>query len=345
MKKLYDAAILFSSKDGKEIALQIVRYLKKKHWHVFEVGIYDNDNNLSKEFRYHLSHAAHYFFIATPDAFRICKEGSAMTEGIRLLLECYEYAENQSFLMPIDLIGKDFPQADELPKSIRNITLPNRIDVSGKTLTNADLESLYYTLTTPNHRNLWYAAKRNAFCHKFDLPDRIQAIITNDVQKENIHIIGGKPEKIIANVFSKAFENSYYNRKSIVPLYTDLSKLPKENGRWYANGISHAILYEITRQLCCEDKFFPNDLQFATRAENVEKLFEECEEKPEYLLMLAGIDFLSKGSETEIKDLVTQEILTMLEEYENMRIMLFSKGIIDGIPQSSPRYTLNTVQV
>ena len=71
------------------------------------------------------------------------------------------------------------------------------------------------------------------------------------------------------------------------------------------------------------------------------------------VLLIKGLDKLSdkppKNSPEEgnasIKQMVIDEILTILEEYENVRVMVFSKENIEKFTKGSTLYTLHTIQI
>ena len=348
----YDISILFSKKDGAKLAHQINDYLNHKGLRVFSFALH-NRVMLGEKDRVILSNSANYIFIASPVIFHLCQEIDSVKSVVEMVLSEYEKAPDECSFLSVNPIGVEFPLAEQLPESIRNLTILNRTFLSGKKLTSAELVTMFDHIVTPNHRSVWYTVERNSASKKMNLPSELQQAFADGIPRENYLLIGGNPDKIISSICYLAFSGQVYHTDSIVPVTIDMSNVPIRYGIWYADGLSHVILYEICRQLRCEEQHFPEDASFVSHVNEMETLLAESDSQPEYVLLIKGLDKLSdkppKNSPEEgnasIKQMVIDEILTILEEYENVRVMVFSKENIEKFTKGSTLYTLHTIQI
>lgn len=326
MSETYDVYVIYSRKDGRRTAAKLRKYLVCKGLRV----CCSHDKEA-------LTLAGAYVFISSPDFFRqLSASGGLHDEMIAALAE-YEKDSENCPLLPVMTAGTVFPEQAQLPEDVCSITLSNRVISPRRRLTEAELARVYDRITTPTHRSLWYCSQRASESMK--VPKKRSAA---ELPSDNLMLVSKNAGSVLSSVMYAAYDEKTYSPDVIVPIFVDLSDIPKKYDERYANGVSSAIVRKISLMLRgCE---FDDDIAMLT------ELFSNDTATPQYLLLISGIDTLAgkppkhspNGFDSTIKEMLVDEVKTILEECNNVRVMIACKAPVEGLEIDSPLYSIRT---
>lgn len=164
---------------------------------------------------------------------------------------------------------------------------------------------------------------------------------------DHIFVIGeggiGKTTSLISLMNEAYAEEKEYNDKTQIPLFVELSKAPDSYGMVYEQGNSSFIRRAIFRQIrtylsvkkVSKNQVSQIDNLFELPPETavcpIDKLLtNHTSESPEYLLLLDGLNEVSRASIDEadgftVTYMITQEINWIMQECPNVRVILTSR--------------------
>ena len=162
-----------------------------------------------------------------------------------------------------------------------------------------------------------------------------------DSDEGHLYLIGeggiGKTTSMV-KIMQRTYDDDTFHEdgKKPIPLFIELSRAPLSYGKWYENSESSFILYEIYRQLRSDRSIFQlgqATVETPAAIENIRELLCRKTEKPEFLLLLDGLNEVAISIPTEapagfnysIYLMISREITKVLREFHNVRVILTSR--------------------
>ena len=271
-----------------------------------------------------------------------------------------QYAEGTKALTKMDAVflTGDEPSNKELGKILKTVTEVNRRNLwnaAHRWLYNSKLQGhRFYSLNIdkrimPNieQETLSVTLPIDVKMEADDKETNSSSVSLRDAlskQNKHVYLIGeggiGKTTALIS-LMEEAYDNQRYTANSQIPIFVELSKAPDTYGRLYEGGTSTFIRRAIYQQLR-EDKYVKQinkqeigglDEAFMidpdVAVEPIVSLLTKKTGSPEYLILLDGLNEISRVEIPETKKNVSTMILGeidwMMTECPNIRIVLTSR--------------------
>lgn len=283
--EIYDVFISYRRSDGYEIAENLYNFLTNKGLRVFwDKQKMIDGHYFDTQIKTNLCTTPNVVLIATKEVFPFQPDEDWVRAEIGIAVKEYDKATEERTITVIQTNDCVFPEEEDLPEEIKNITKPERIPYSDD---NA-FDRVFKAVTNVSRRNLWHAAHRwlevsKQLGARFARLDIKSGIMPNtskeksttqelpihvDTSKDNSHprplfqamaeidgpvyLIGeggiGKTTALM-HIMNEAYLNKEYTKTAQIPIFVELSFAPDTFGPIYKNGKSSFIRRSIYRQL------------------------------------------------------------------------------------------------
>lgn len=178
--------------------------------------------------------------------------------------------------------------------------------------------------------------------HDGDEAPLLTAIRATD---EHLFLIGqggiGKTTSLM-KIMDEEYAKHHFSGDRQIPVFVELSYAPDNDGRYYEQGKSSFIRRSIFKQIRERDFDSQAVLNGVEAKENaftvssetavlpINELFTKRTERPEFLLLLDGLNEVSlakvKNTENSVIDLIRGEIRYLINECPNVRVILTSRS-------------------
>lgn len=162
---------------------------------------------------------------------------------------------------------------------------------------------------------------------------------------EHLFLIGqggiGKTTSLM-KIMDDAYADRPFSDERQVPIFVELSYAPDNDGRYYEQGKSSFIRRSIFKQIRDRDldnqsvmnavdkQNNPFSISSETAVLPINRLFTKKTKRPEYLLLLDGLNEVStakvKNNDNTVIDLIRGEIRYLINECPNVRVILTSRS-------------------
>lgn len=372
MNQTYDVFISYSRSDGSNLAQIVCDYLVSRGIRVYlNTQDHMDRHYFDTQIRKRLIATPNYVLIATPDVFRFRNDEAWLYQEMSLAVRGFRRRPRERTVIPIVPYGTVFPEYG-LPMGLADLPRFNRLNLENVLPTEAELLCLAKAVCRVNRMKMWKAGQRslkiisaegsrsrlfyqeerrtplnrkpkNAGKEEVPLPVCVMFGRSEEeyflhealaVWKGSLCLIGeqgmGKTSAMLRIMESCYRENSYGNGGEI-PLYFDLGRVPECAGDYqgeYGPELNY-IRREIARLFLGVNSLSDVPKDYVS---NIDVLFTQPTEAPEYLLLLDGLSEVSDGCVSDsdgnsqtVRYLLFREIIFLLTECPNVRIMFTSR--------------------
>lgn len=379
--KVYDVFISYRRKGGKRAAVKLYKFLKGLGVKVFfDTEAIVDGHRWTTQIRDNLIAATHYILVGSKSAFAFRKGEDWVREEIKLALAHYDKKTKNRTITVWIPDGSALPNAESLPKDVRTVLEYNavfgttkeafdRLQAAVTAVSHANLWHAAYRWLQrsklPGGRFEGAQVDESLLpCARGELPmcvlqeqygrqELLEAVKTSH---SHMYLIGqggmGKTTALL-KLMQDAYENREYDRNNVVPIFVELSSAPDTFGRLYQGGSSSFIRRAIYRQLRPDrslkqvsmaaveklDEVFT--LPYQTAVEPIDDLLGKDSDRPEYLLLLDGLNEVStvmveKAGRT-VSEMIVDEIRFLMHNCPNVRLVLTSRS--DELALRDTRFT------
>ena len=373
MNQTYDVYISYSRSDGGQLAKIVCDYLLSRGIRVYLDTSESIDRQyFVTQLRKTLIATPNYLLIATPDVFRFRNGEAWLHREMSLAVSAFKKRPRERSVIPIVPYGTVFPEYG-LPGPMADLPRFNRIYLENDTPTEDELLFLAKAVCRVNRMKMWKAGLRflknnsvkGSRSPLFRPEERISPLNRRDksagadeaplpmcvtfrgreeeyflhealqVWKGSLCLIGeqgmGKTTAMLG-LMEKCYRENSFGNWGEIPLYVDLSKAAESAACF--QGAHDPEFSFIRRELA---RLFLGVKSLSNVPEdyisNIDILFSQQTEMPEYLLLLDGLSEMSAGCGSDndgdtpkIRYLIFREIHFLMTECPNVRIMLTSRS-------------------
>ncbi len=367
--KIFDVFISYRREDGTAAARALYEYLTQKGLKVFfDTEAIVDGHRFDTQIKKCLYAATHYILIGSNKAMVHKEDEDWVHKEIRIAIRCYN-ANKENRTVTVLVPEGAAPDVKLLPKDIRGVmkfqnifgTTEEAFERVLKVVTAVSHANLWHGAYRWLERSKLPGGRFAGVTVSDSLLPNIgeQLPILVDGQcawhmpllkavaaaSAHLYLIGqggiGKTTALL-QIMNSAYEGKKYRSKAPVPLFVELSSAPDTFGRLYQGGNSSFIRRAIYRQLrpdkslkqissaaveALDEAFM---LPYDTAVEPIDDLLSKERERPEFLLLLDGLNEVSTAVVEQtgrtVAEMVVEEIRYLLRDCSNVRLVLTSRS-------------------